>query len=144
MADVPKGSEKKLSQLQMLEQSMQNMMMQKQQFQLQQVEIESALKELEKVDEAYKIIGNIMVLSKKEDLKSDLSSKKEVIELRIKSMEKQEDQLREKASKLQSEVLKEMDLFNEEVPQGTRFLFRTKADGWRFGFTPGQDGEGTE
>ena len=109
MADVPKGSEKKLSQLQMLEQSMQNMMMQKQQFQLQQVEIESALKELEKVNEAYKIIGNIMVLSKKEDLKSDLSSNKEVIELRIKSMEKQEDQLREKASKLQSEVLKEME-----------------------------------
>ena len=109
MADVPKGSEKKLSQLQMLEQSMQNMMMQKQQFQLQQVEIESALKELEKVNEAYKIIGNIMVLSKKEDLKNDLTSKKEVIELRIKSMEKQEDQLREKASKLQSEVLKEME-----------------------------------
>ena len=109
MADVPKGSEKKLSQLQMLEQSMQSMMMQKQQFQLQQVEIESALKELENVNEAYKIIGNIMVLSKKEDLKSDLSSKKEVIELRIKSMEKQEDQLREKASKLQSEVLKEME-----------------------------------
>jgi len=108
MADAPKESEKKLSQLQMLEQGMQNMLMQKQQFQLQQVEIESALKELEKVNEAYKIIGNIMVLSKKEDLKSDLTSKKEVIELRIKSMEKQEDQLREKASKLQSEVLKEM------------------------------------
>ena len=109
MVEVSKEAENKLGQLQMLEQSMQNMMMQKQQFQLQQVEIESALKELEKVDEAYKIIGNIMVLSKKEDLKSDLSSKKEVIELRIKSMEKQEDQLREKASKLQSEVLKEME-----------------------------------
>ena len=92
----------------MLEQSMQNLLMQKQQFQLQQVEIESALKELENVDEAYKIVGNIMVLSKKNDLKSDLESKKEVIGLRIKNMEKQESQVREKASKLQSEVLKEM------------------------------------
>jgi prefoldin beta subunit len=82
--------------------------MQKQQFQLQQVEIESALKELEKVNEAYKIVGNIMVLSKKDDLIEDLKSKKEVIELRIKNMEKQESQLREKASKLQNEVLKEM------------------------------------
>ena len=82
--------------------------MQKQQFQLQQVEIESALKELENVDEAYKIVGNIMVLSKKDDLKKDLSSKKEVMELRIKNMEKQEAQLREKASKLQDEVMKEM------------------------------------
>ena len=108
MAEVSEESEKKLAQLQMLEQSMQNLLMQKQQFQLQQVEIESALKELEKVDEAYKIVGNIMVLSKKDDLKKDLSSKKEIVELRIKNMEKQETQLREKASKLQNEVMKGM------------------------------------
>ena len=82
--------------------------MQKQQFQLQQVEMESALKELEKVDEAYKIVGNIMVLSKKDDINKDLSSKKEIVELRVKNMEKQEAQLREKASKLQDEVMKEM------------------------------------
>ncbi|MCH8004217.1 MAG: prefoldin subunit beta [Nanoarchaeota archaeon] len=108
MVEVSQEAEKKLNQLQMLEQSMQNLLMQKQQFQLQQVEIESALKELENVNEAYKIIGNIMVLSKKDDLKSDLTSKKEIVELRIKNMEKQENQLREKASKLQNEVLKGM------------------------------------
>ena len=108
MAEVSKDSEKKINQLQMLEQSMQNLLMQKQQFQLQQVEIESALKELEKVNEAYKIVGNIMVLSEKSDLKSDLNSKKEIMELRVKTFEKQENQLREKASKLQEEVLKEM------------------------------------
>ena len=108
MTEVSKEAEKKLNQLQMLEQSMQNLLMQKQQFQLQQVEIASALKELEKVNEAYKIIGNIMVLSKKDDLKADLTSKKEIVELRIKNMEKQENQLREKASKLQNEVLKGM------------------------------------
>ena len=34
--------------------------------------------------------------------------KKEIIDLRIKNMEKQEAQLREKASKLQEEVMKEM------------------------------------
>ena len=56
MTEISKESEKKLSQLQMLEQSMQNLLMQKQQFQVQQVEIESALNELENVDEAYKII----------------------------------------------------------------------------------------
>ena len=108
MAEDSKETETKLNQLQMLEQSMQNLLMQKQQFQLQQVEIESALKELEKVNEAYKIVGNIMVLSKKDDLKADLASKKEIVELRIKNMEKQENQLREKASKLQNEVLKGM------------------------------------
>ena len=108
MAEISKETEKKLNQLQLLEQSMQNLLMQKQQFQLQQVEIESALKELENVEEAYKIVGNIMVLSKKSGLNDDLTSKKEIVELRVKSIEKQETQLREKASKLQGEVLKEM------------------------------------
>ena len=108
MTEISKESEKKLSQLQMLEQSMQNLLMQKQQFQVQQVEIESALNELENVDEAYKIVGNIMVLSKKAGLKEDLSSKKEVVGLRVKNLEKQENHLKEKASKLQSEILKEM------------------------------------
>ena len=108
MAEVPEESKKKINQLQLLEQSMQNLLMQKQQFQLQQVEIESALKELEKVNEAYKIVGNIMILSEKDDLKTDLTSKKEIIELRIKNLEKQENQLRGKATKLQDEVMKEM------------------------------------
>ena len=108
MADVSKETEKKINQLQMMEQSLQALLMQKQQFQLQQVELESALKELENVNEAYKIIGNIMVLSKKEDIKEDLNSKREIAELRIKNLEKQENQFREKASKLQSEVLKDL------------------------------------
>ena len=108
MADVSKDTEKKISQLQLMEQSMQSLSMQKQQFQLQQVEVESAMKELENVDEAYKIVGNIMVLSKKMDIREELNSKKEIIELRIKSLEKQENHMRDKASKLQSEILKEM------------------------------------
>ena len=108
MTEVAKETEKKINQLQMIEQSMQNLSTQRQQFQLQQVEIESALKELENVNEAYKIVGNIMVLSKKDELKNDLNSKKEIVELRVKNLEKQETQIRDKASKLQEEVLKEM------------------------------------
>ena len=91
-----------------MEQSLHSLSMQKQQFQLQQVEVESAIKELEKVDEAYRIIGNIMVLFKKPELKEDLQSKKEIVELRIKNLEKQENHIREKASKIQDEILKEM------------------------------------
>jgi len=108
MTDVGNDAENKINQLQIMEQSVQNLTMQKQQFQMQQVEIESAINELDKVEEAYKIVGNIMVLSKKDDLKKDLTSKKDIIGLRIKSLEKQESQLKEKSSKLQEEVLKGM------------------------------------
>jgi prefoldin beta subunit len=104
MSEVSKETEQKIAQLQLYEQSMQSILMQKQQFQSQSLEIESALKELESTKEAYKIVGNIMVASKKEDLKEDLNSKKETVSLRIKALEKQENNIREKAKKLQEEV----------------------------------------
>ena len=104
--DVSQETEQKISQLQMFEQSLQSFLGQKQQFQMQLVEVESALSELENTNKSYKIVGNIMVEADKNELKSDLNSKKEMLELRIKTMEKQESQVREKASKLQSEILK--------------------------------------
>ena len=108
MAELSKETEQKIEQLQLFEQSLQSMLMQKQQFQSQLAEINSALGELEKTEEAYKIVGNIMVSSKKEDLKEYLGSKKEIIELRIKTLEKQENHTKEKAKKLQEEVAEQI------------------------------------
>ena len=105
---VEKETEKKISQLQMMEQSMQSFLVQKQQFQAQLIEIESALKELEQSKEAYKIVGNIMVSSDKDELEKDLKKKKEIVELRIKTLEKQENQIKEKASGVQAEVMEEL------------------------------------
>ena len=106
--EVSKETEQKINQLQMFEQSLQNFLGQKQQFQVQLVEVESALNELDNTEKAYKIVGNIMVETDKNELKKDLQSKKEVLELRIKTMEKQETQVRERASKLQSEILEKI------------------------------------
>jgi len=106
--DVSQETEQKISQLQMFEQSLQGFLGQKQQFQMQLVEVESALGELENTEKAYKIVGNIMVETDRKELQADLNSKKEVLELRLKTMEKQETQVREKASKLQSEILHKM------------------------------------
>ena len=106
--DISKETEQKIGQLQMFEQSLQSFMGQKQQFQVQLVEVESALSELGDAEKAYKIIGNIMVETNNEELKADLQSKKEMLELRIKTMEKQETQVRERASKMQAEILKKM------------------------------------
>ena len=108
MDDMKKETEQKIGQLQLLEQSLQTFLMQKQQFQAQLMEINSALEELKDSKEAYKIVGNIMVKSTKEELEKDLTGKREMIELRIKTLEKQENQIREKASKMQSEVVSEL------------------------------------
>ena len=103
------NAQKKIQELQMLEQNLQNFLVQKQNFQMQMVEIDSALEELSKTDKAYKIVGNLMVASKKDELEADLKNKKEMTELRIKSIEKQEKSLKDRASKLQKEVLGEME-----------------------------------
>ena len=98
-------AQESIKQLQMIEQGLQSILMQKQAFQAQLIEVESALSELDKAKTAYKIVGNIMVAAEKESLKTDLSSKKEMVEVRIKTLEKQEEKMREQAAKIQSEVL---------------------------------------
>lgn len=108
MGNVPKETEQKISQLQMFEQSMHSLLVQKQQFQQQLVEIDSALEELKSTSKAYKIVGNIMVASDKPLLEKDLKQKKEMVELRIKTLEKQEAKVKEKASEIQAEVMKEL------------------------------------
>jgi prefoldin beta subunit len=105
MKDVPKEAEESIYQLQLMEQNIQNLRTQRQQFQSNLIEIDSAINELEKTDESYKIVGNIMVKSEKKPLQEELNSQKEITSLRIDSFEKQEKDLREKASKLQKEVM---------------------------------------
>ncbi len=102
-------TEKKIQKLQLLEQNAQQLMAQRQQFQNQLIEIESAMGEIEKTDAAYRIIGNLMVASAKDDIKKDLKEKKSLTELRIRTLEKQEADIKEKAKKLQEEILKSME-----------------------------------
>jgi prefoldin beta subunit len=108
MAGIAKETEQKIGQLQIFERSLQNFLSQKQQFQMQYAEIESALNELETTEEAYKIIGNLMVKGDKETLKKELNEKKEILDLRINSIEKQEKDTRSKALGIQKEVMKEL------------------------------------
>ena len=104
-----KEVQQKIEKLQTIEQNMQQFLMQKQQFQTQLVEIESALKELEKTTDSYKIIGNIMVKTSKEELKKDLEGKKELVDLRIKTVEKQENKIKGSAEELRKEIMGKLE-----------------------------------
>lgn len=106
MANVNKETQSKIEKLQLLEQKTQTLLMQKQNFQTQLLEIENALAELEtSKGSVYKIVGNIMILSDNVKIKEDLNSKKDVFDLRIKNIEKQENKLKEEAMQIQSEVM---------------------------------------
>ncbi|MEK6917050.1 MAG: prefoldin subunit beta [Nanoarchaeota archaeon] len=103
-----KETKEKLEQLQNLEQNINSLLAQKQQFQSQQLEIENALEQIKDTDKVFRIIGNIMVAAKKDEVKKDLKEKQDIVELRLKTLEKQETKFREKASELQKDVMKEI------------------------------------
>ena len=94
-----------MQRIQLLEQNIQAVNMQKQQFQTQLFEIDGALKEISTSLVAYKIIGGLMMATDKDTLTKELSSKKELLELRIQTLEKQEKQLKERSKKVQDDVM---------------------------------------
>ena|SRR3989338_2723148 len=100
----PKESEQ-MQRIQLLEQNIQAVNAQKQQFQTQLFEIDGALKELSTSPVAYKIIGGLMMATDKETLTKELTSKKELLELRIQTLEKQEKQIKERVKKFQDEIM---------------------------------------
>lgn len=102
-----KVEEKKIQELQILEQNLQNILLQKQAFEMELRETQAALRELEKSgDEVYKIIGQLMIKTEKRQMKEELEEKKKIIDMRMKSFEKQEQILSEKLEEIQREVLK--------------------------------------
>ncbi|MCD4759514.1 prefoldin subunit [archaeon] len=103
--DMDKATKVKISKLQILEQRIQSLIMQKQTFQGQALETDNALGELDGAKETYKIIGNVMVSFEKEELKKDLTSKKDMAELKVKNIEKEEKKLREEAEILQKDIM---------------------------------------
>ncbi|MBS3107083.1 prefoldin subunit beta [Candidatus Woesearchaeota archaeon] len=100
--------EEKLRQLQLYEQSLQTILAQKQQFQSQIAEFESALGELKKASESYRIIGNIMVKSDPKAVLKDIEEKQAALQLRLKALDRQEDSIKDKAKGLRQQVLEEM------------------------------------
>jgi len=96
---------KKIQELAILEQNLQSVLFQKQAFELEMDETVSALKEIEKSgDEVFKIIGQLMIKTEKSKIKGELDEKKKILDLRIKSLEKQESYLREKIDKIREEI----------------------------------------
>lgn len=79
---------------------------QKQQLQFQASALKNALDELEKTSEkkVYKAVGNILIQAPVTDVKKELKENKESTDLRIKTLQKQEDSLVSKLNKLRREL----------------------------------------
>jgi prefoldin beta subunit len=97
---------KPIYELQVLDQKLQNVLMQKHNIQTQLLEIENALIEIKDSNETYKAIGNVIILKNKEELEKELKSKKEIFDLKLGTLDKQEEKLKKDAEEIQKEVMK--------------------------------------
>lgn len=89
-----------------LENSLQNILIQKQAFQMELSETEAALNEINSSgEEVFRIIGQLMIKSKKEVIKEELLNKKKILELRLNNLEKQESSLNGQIEKIRNNIL---------------------------------------
>ncbi len=98
-----------IQQLSMIEQTLSSIIQQRQSYNKQLLEVKSALKELESVDEAYHIVGSVMIKKDSSSLRKDLEEQKTAQEIRLKSLENQEAKLRENAKSLQEKVVADLE-----------------------------------
>jgi prefoldin beta subunit len=96
-----------IAMLQQMQQQMQTIGAQKAQYEVAVREAKRAGEELNDVPEGgavYMSVGTVMMEKKKEDVVSKLNEKIETLELRIKSLEKQETLLSGKFEQLQAQI----------------------------------------
>lgn len=91
-------SEEKQRELIILQQQYQNVIVEIETLKLRDKEIEEVLEEIQKYEknEAYKLVGNILIKKNKDEIINELKDEKELIELRLKNLEKQKQKLEEK------------------------------------------------
>ena len=107
MPEIDKQTQEKIQQLQSYEQALHTLLMQKQAFQAELNETENALSEIIKTkDDVFKLVGNIMIKSDKKKIEEELKKKQGLIQLRLKSIEKQETQLEKQVEEIREEVMK--------------------------------------
>ncbi len=99
-------AQKILIEIQAFQQQMQTILIQKETLNLQNAEIDKALEELKKVknEDVYKAVGPILVKGEKGELEKELNEKKETIELRLKSLKRQEERIKEKLKESQEKL----------------------------------------
>ncbi len=88
---------------------MQSVVMQKEALSVQANEIGNALEEVGKAgekQELYKVSGPVLIKSTKQDIEKDLKEKKELLELKIKTLEKSEKRIKERMDELREKLVK--------------------------------------
>jgi len=111
LSKLPPQVQERLLRLQQLQQTLQAVLTQKQQLELERTETEQALSELGKLDDSavvYKSIGSLLVKTEKAKVTTELSERKDFLNMRIDVLGKQEERLRTQVKELQTKLQRDL------------------------------------
>jgi prefoldin beta subunit len=105
--ELPPQVQNQLAQIQQLQQQMQAVMTQKTQIEGLIRETDAALRELDKASEdavIYKSVGELLFKADKAKLSEELKERKDMMDLRLKTMTKQEERIQSRFNQLQEQL----------------------------------------
>lgn len=105
--ELPPQIQNQLAQLQQLQQQAQAVISQKSQIESLIRETDAALKELEKSNDdavIYKSVGELLFKADKSKLVEELKERKDMMDLRLKTMSKQEERIQSRFTQLQDQL----------------------------------------
>ena len=108
--NLDEETQRSIQELQMLEQNFQQLLMQKQAFRFELNETDAAVEELAKAEgDVFRIVGNqIIIKTTKDKLDKEMAHKKELLELRMKSMDKQEEEFSKRIEAIRADIIKKI------------------------------------
>ncbi|KYH38585.1 MAG: prefoldin, beta-like subunit (pfdB, PFDN6) [Candidatus Hecatellales archaeon B24] len=119
--ELPADFQEQLARLQQLQQTLQMIVAQKQQVELELADMDKALEELGKLSEdaqVYKSVGAIFVRKDKASVTKDLAERKELLNVRMSVLSKQEERTREKLKEIQQQIQSRLRQFQPSQSGG--------------------------
>ena len=113
--DLPKNVQEQLNQYQNLQQQAHAVTVQKQNLDLQINETERAIAELEKTNsdtEVYKSAGSLLIKVNRDDIYDETKEQLETLQLRQKTMARQEERVMKKLQEMQTRIQNTMNGLN--------------------------------
>jgi prefoldin beta subunit len=110
LANLDQETQEQIQELQMMEQSFQQLLMQKNAFSMESNETDLVIKEVQKTSgEISRIVGGqVVIKTTKEEVLEDMKHKKKLIETRMKSIDEQEQEFAKKIEEIREAIMKKI------------------------------------
>ena len=119
LSKLPPQIQERLLRLNQLQQTLQSIVAQKQQVELELTEVEQSSAELQKLtDDAviYKATGSLMIKTERPKMMTELTERKELLNMRVQTLTKQEERYRSQVKEVQAKLQQDLNPVSPPSP----------------------------